>query len=163
MTGAVVEQSKAVTRIQRHVQVGVHALELGVVVLQLTKLRQVRGRHARELTLPLAVGLFADAVLSACLADLGAHLDFLEDADYLRFAESGFLHVETPSGGGSLLPGGSGFQGDFTDYLHDHRGRRGGCGDTEWGRERAKGALLGRKRRGTCWDLPMTVIVCTVK
>ena len=38
----------------------------------------------------------ADAVLPARLADLGTHLDFLEDADYLRFAESGFLHVETP-------------------------------------------------------------------
>ncbi|MBN9373529.1 MAG: hypothetical protein J0I38_20825, partial [Hydrogenophaga sp.] len=33
------------------------------------------------------------------LADLRAHLDFLEDADYLRFTESGFLHVETPSEG----------------------------------------------------------------
>lgn len=31
--------------------------------------------------------------------NLGTHLDFLEDADYLRFTESGFLHVETPSGG----------------------------------------------------------------
>ena len=38
-------------------------------------------------------------MLPARLTDLGTHLDFLEDADYLRFAESGFLHVETPSGG----------------------------------------------------------------
>jgi len=80
-------------------QVGVHAFELGVLVLQLAKLSQERDRHARELALPLVVRRLADAVLPARLADLRAHLDFLEDADYLRFAESGFLHVETPSGG----------------------------------------------------------------
>lgn len=32
------------------------------------------------------------------LANLGAELDLLEDADYLGFAESGFLYVETPLG-----------------------------------------------------------------
>ena len=37
-------------------------------------------------------------MLPVCLGDLGAHLDLLEDADYLGFAESGFLHVETPWG-----------------------------------------------------------------
>ena len=37
-------------------------------------------------------------MLSAFLADLGAELDFFEDAYYRGFAESGFLHVETPSG-----------------------------------------------------------------
>ena len=37
-------------------------------------------------------------MLPACLGDLGAHLDLLEDANYLGFAESGFLHVETPWG-----------------------------------------------------------------
>ena len=79
-------------------QVGVHAFELGILVLQLAKLGQVRDRHARELVLPLVVRRLTDAVLPARLADLGAHLDFLEDADYLRFAESGFLHVETPLG-----------------------------------------------------------------
>ncbi|MEN5424740.1 hypothetical protein ABE607_17970, partial [Comamonas aquatica] len=30
--------------------------------------------------------------------NLRAKLDLLEDADYLRFAESGFFHVETPFG-----------------------------------------------------------------
>lgn len=40
----------------------------------------------------------ADTVLPARLDNLRAKLDLLEDADYLRFAESGFLHVETPSG-----------------------------------------------------------------
>ena len=80
-------------------QVGVHAFELGVLILQLAKLRQVRDRHARELALPLVVRWLADAVLPARLADLGTQLDLLEEADYLRFAESGFLHVETPSGG----------------------------------------------------------------
>src|SRR5690606_8627159 len=68
-------------------------------VLQLAQLRQVRDRHARELALPLVVRRLAHAVLPARLADLRTHLDFLEDADYLRFTESGFLHVETPSGG----------------------------------------------------------------
>lgn len=37
-------------------------------------------------------------MLSARLGDLGTHLDLLEEADYLGFAESGFLHVETPAG-----------------------------------------------------------------
>ena len=37
-------------------------------------------------------------MLPASLADLRAKLDLLEDADYLRFTESGFLHLETPSG-----------------------------------------------------------------
>ncbi len=58
----------------------------------------MRDRHARELALPLGVRRLADAVLSARLDNLRAKLDLLEDADYLRFAESGFLHVETPSG-----------------------------------------------------------------
>jgi len=30
-------------------------------------------------------------MLSACVADLGTRLNLLEDADYLRFAESGFF------------------------------------------------------------------------
>jgi hypothetical protein len=38
-------------------------------------------------------------VLPARLADLGTHLDLLEDAGYLTFTESGPLHVETPAGG----------------------------------------------------------------
>ena len=61
-------------------------------------LGQMRDRHARELALPLVVGRLAHAMLPACLGDLGAQLDLLEDADYLGFAESGFLHVETPLG-----------------------------------------------------------------
>jgi hypothetical protein len=52
----------------------------------------------RELALPFVVGRLAHAMLPVCLGDLGAHLDLLEDADYLGFAESGFLHVETPWG-----------------------------------------------------------------
>lgn len=80
-------------------QVGVHALELGVLVLQLPQLRQVRDRHTRELALPLVVRRLADAVLPARLGYLRAKLDFLEDADHLRFTESGLLHVETPAGG----------------------------------------------------------------
>jgi hypothetical protein len=71
----------------------VHALELGVLILQLAKLRQLRDCHARELALPLVVVRLADAVLPARLANPGTHLDFLEDADYLGFAESGFLYV----------------------------------------------------------------------
>jgi hypothetical protein len=37
-----------------------------------------------------------NTVLPARLANLGAQFDLLEDADYLGFAESGFLRVETP-------------------------------------------------------------------
>ena len=85
-------------------QVGVHAFELGVLVLQLAKLRQVRGRHARELALPLVVRRLADAVLPARLADLGTHLHALEDDHYLRFAESGLRPVETPSVGILCFP-----------------------------------------------------------
>ncbi|MNV87141.1 hypothetical protein D3C71_1812420 [compost metagenome] len=59
----------------------------------------MRDRHARELALPLVVGWLADAVLSARLVDLGTEFDLLEDADYLGFTESRFLHVETPLGG----------------------------------------------------------------
>ena len=32
-------------------------------------------------------------------ADLGTHLDLLEEGDHLGLAESGFLHAETPAGG----------------------------------------------------------------
>lgn len=41
----------------------------------------------------------ADAVLPARLVDFRTHFDFLEDADYLPFTESGLLEVETPLGG----------------------------------------------------------------
>lgn len=43
-------------------QVGIYALELGVLILQLAKLRQVRDRHARELAIPLAARQLVDAV-----------------------------------------------------------------------------------------------------
>lgn len=75
-------------------QVGVHPLELGVLVLQLAKLRQVRDCHALELARPLVVRRLAHAVLSACLTDLGVRLNFFEDADYQRVVESEFLHLE---------------------------------------------------------------------
>ena len=78
---------------------GVHALALGMLFLQLAQLGQVRDRHARELVLLLVASRPTGAVLSAHLTDLCAHLDLLEEADYLRFAESGFLHAETPLGG----------------------------------------------------------------
>lgn len=88
-------------------QVGVHPLELGVLVLQLAKLRQVRDCHALELARPLVVRRLAHAVLSACLTDLGVRLNFFEDADYQRVVESEFLHLEarlasefSTSGGG---------------------------------------------------------------
>ena len=38
----------------------------------------------------------AHAVLPAGLVDLRTKFDFSQDADDLRFTESGFLHVETP-------------------------------------------------------------------
>ena len=54
-----------------------------------------------------------DTGLPASLANLGAELNLLEDADYPRFTESRFLHVETPLGVDSLLTSGVGIQGDF--------------------------------------------------
>ena len=74
-------------------QVGVHALELGVLILQLAQLRHL---HARELALPLVLHRLAQAMLSAGFIDLRAKFDFPQDAaDDLRFTESGLLHVET--------------------------------------------------------------------
>ena len=58
-----------------------------------------RNRRARGLAHPPVVRRRADAMFPARLADLLVHLDFIEGAGYLRFAESGFLYVETPSGG----------------------------------------------------------------
>jgi hypothetical protein len=101
-------------------QVGIHALELGVLGLQFTQLRQVGHRHAAVLGFPLVVSRLADAVLSARLADLGAQFDFFQDADYLAFAEFLFLHVETPLGEFSLLHTGSRFQGGFSFDLLEY-------------------------------------------
>lgn len=54
-----------------------------------------RNRRARGLAHPLVVRRRADAMFPARLADFLVHLDFIEGADYLRFAECGLLHVET--------------------------------------------------------------------
>jgi hypothetical protein len=68
-------------------QVGIHAFELGVLVLQFPQLRQVGYRHAAVLGFPLVVGRLADAVLSARLTNLGSEFDFIQDADDLAFTE----------------------------------------------------------------------------
>ena len=68
-------------------KVGIHALELGVLLLQLSQLRKMRDSHPVELILPLVVGRFADAVLPAGLTDLGSQFDLFQDADDLTFAE----------------------------------------------------------------------------
>lgn len=54
--------------------------------------------HPRILALPLVVRGIADAVLATGVADFGTELDLFEDADNLRFTESGFLPVETSVG-----------------------------------------------------------------
>ena len=46
------------------------------------------------------------------------HLDLLEEADHLRFADSGLLHAETALMGIQCFPAGSGFQGDFISAVH---------------------------------------------
>ncbi len=71
-----------------------HALELGVLVLQFTQLRKVRDGQAAVLAFPLVVSGLADSVLSARLADLGTEFDFFQDADDLAFAEFLFLYAE---------------------------------------------------------------------
>lgn len=68
-------------------KVGINALELGVLLLQLSPLRKMRDSHPVELILPLVVGGFAHAVLPAGLTDLGSKFDFFQDADDLTFAE----------------------------------------------------------------------------
>ena len=56
-------------------KVGIHALELGVLLLQFSQLRKMRHSHPVELTLPLVIGGFADAVRSAGLTDIGSQFD----------------------------------------------------------------------------------------
>ena len=68
-------------------KVGIHALELGVLLMQLSQLRKMRDSHPVELILPLVVGGFTDAVLPAGLTDLGSQFDLFQDADDLTFAE----------------------------------------------------------------------------
>ncbi len=68
-------------------QVGIHAFELGVLLLQFAVLRQVWNCHAAELALPLVISGVADSVLPAGLTNLGAEFDFFQDADNLAFAE----------------------------------------------------------------------------
>lgn len=92
-------QDDTLERVVHERKLRVHALELGVFLLQLAQLRQVRHRHATVLAPTLVEGGFADAVLAAGLADLGTELDLLEDTDNLAVTESGLLHVETPSRG----------------------------------------------------------------
>ena len=76
-------------------QVSVHALELGVLILQLAEQCQVRDRHTRELTLLLVISRIADAMLSARVIEFGTSLNLFEAANYLHFAACGCLHVET--------------------------------------------------------------------
>lgn len=51
------------------------------------------------LAFPFVVRGIAGAVFAAGVADLGAEQDLFEEADDLRFTESGFLHAETSVGG----------------------------------------------------------------
>ncbi|WP_216361053.1 hypothetical protein, partial [Comamonas thiooxydans] len=48
----------------------------------------------------------------------GAELDLFEDADDLRFTESGFLHAETSVGVDSLLLSGAKIRGGFSPSLN---------------------------------------------
>ena len=68
--------------------------------------------------------LSASSVYSCAVlfANLGAQLDLLEDGDYLGFAESGFLHVETPSGGILYLRVVQVFEGTTTIPCSHHSG-----------------------------------------
>ena len=68
-------------------KVGIHALELGVMLMQLSQLRKMRDGHPVELVIPLVVGGFADAVLPTNLTDLDSQFDLFQDADDLTFAE----------------------------------------------------------------------------
>lgn len=68
-------------------RVGVHAHELGVLLLQFVQVRKMRDGHAALLVLPLVVGGLADAVLPAGLTDLHSQFDHFQDADNLAFAD----------------------------------------------------------------------------
>ena len=71
-----------------HGQVSINALEPAVLILKFTQLGQVRDGHARIVSLPLVIGRLDHAVFAAGLANFGAQLDLLEDADDLAFTES---------------------------------------------------------------------------
>ncbi len=68
-------------------KVGIHALELGVLLLQLSQLRKMRDSHPVELILPHVVGGFADAMLPAGLTDLDSQFDLFQEVNDLTFIE----------------------------------------------------------------------------
>src|SRR5690606_793483 len=76
--------------VERHLRV--HALESGVLGLQLLDPLQVRCLHAAVLGLPLVVRGRTDAGLPADVLDRDAGVGLLEDRDDLGLGESGLLH-----------------------------------------------------------------------
>lgn len=67
-------------------QVRIHALEPGILGLQLLDPPQFGNRHAGVLALPLVEGGDADATLAAHLCHRDAGLGFLQDFQDLAFA-----------------------------------------------------------------------------
>uniref|UniRef100_UPI001C0ECD95 hypothetical protein n=1 Tax=Comamonas thiooxydans TaxID=363952 RepID=UPI001C0ECD95 len=72
----------------------------------------------------------------------GAELDLFEDADDLRFTESGFLHAETSVGVDSLLLSGAKIRGGFTGIsaqgVHGHLREGGSSADQAGGVDRGQ-------------------------
>jgi len=69
------------------VEAGVHALELGILLLQFAQRRKMRHGHSAELILPVVVREFTAPVLPAGLPDLGSQFDLFQDTDYLALTE----------------------------------------------------------------------------
>lgn len=101
----------------------VEAFDAGVLGrLARLDVQQLRHLHAGVLVLPDVVRRLADAVLAACLGDLRAGLDLLEDPDDLFLAELRLLHAEL-LGWETLLLNGSNQRGRFNVPLAGYASR----------------------------------------
>lgn len=77
LTGLLVKSAVSAVQTAVETQVENDLIETShILILQLSQLRKMRDSHPVELTLPLVVGGFADALLPAGLTDLGSHFAF---------------------------------------------------------------------------------------
>jgi hypothetical protein len=79
-------------RIVFHGEVGIHALELGVLCLEFLDALEFGHAHAAVFALPVIEGRLGNAVLAADVGDLQSGVGFLEDRDDLGLGEFALLH-----------------------------------------------------------------------
>lgn len=75
-----------------HGEIGIHALELGMLGFELLDALELGQTHAAVFTLPVVEGGLADAVLAADVADLQSGVGLLEDGDDLGLSEFALFH-----------------------------------------------------------------------